>query len=620
MEFRSVAAFLSMCGRRCIIMVRGGRTFRPKDGVYVRNSDGSKEKSSGSHRKNAQESLRFISLGGLGEIGKNMYLIEYGDEILVIDSGLKFPDEEMLGIDFVIPDISYLAENKSRIVGAIITHGHEDHTGALAFVLPKLDIPIYATKLTLAMIEHKLREAAPSYVVKANEVRAGDSITLGNFFIRFMAVCHSIPDGVGIAVKTPLGTVVHTGDFKLDPTPIDGRLTDYGMFADIGREGVLLMLSDSTNVERKGFTPSERVLGGTLERIFRLHRNRRIVIATFASNLHRVQQVADVASRFNRKIAFIGRSMTGNVELAQELEYLDIDPKMIVPMEEIERTAPNQLVVMTTGSQGEPFSGLVLMSKGEHRQISLGERDLVALFATPIPGNEKLVSSTINRLFARGCEVMYESDKEVHVSGHASREELKLMLNLVRPKYFVPIHGEYRHLVRHAQLAEEVGVPARNTFVMHIGDVLTITEKKAQVRDRVQAGGILVDGIAFGELEGSILKERRELAEDGVIALSATLDESGALVADPVVESRGFLHMEDAETLRSEIVAAVRQGVAEMRALGGLQSDALSQKVKMKVRDVIRRYSRSRPVIMAMVSSPRDEGSEPVFIRGRRRR
>lgn len=578
----------------------------------MRNSESNRErKGTPSHRKSGQDSLRFISLGGLGEIGKNMYLIEYGEEILIIDSGLKFPDEEMLGIDFVIPDISYLVENKHRIVGAIITHGHEDHTGALAFVLPKLDIPIFATRLTLAMIAHKLEEAAPTYKVKATEIKAGETIALGSFSIRFMAVCHSIPDGVGLAVKTPLGTIVHTGDFKLDPTPIDGRLTDYGGFADVGREGVLLMLSDSTNVERKGFTLSEHVLSGTLEKIFRLHRNRRIVVSSFASNLHRVQQVADVAARFNRKIAFIGRSMVGNVELARDLGYLNIDEKMIVPMEEIGRIAPNQLVVMTTGSQGEPFSGLVLMSKGEHRQITLGERDLVAVFATPIPGNEKLVSNTINRLFARGCEVMYESDSEIHVSGHASREELKLMLNLVRPKYFVPIHGEYRHLVRHAQLAEEVGVPARNAFVMQIGDVLTITEKKAQVKDRVQAGGILVDGIAFGELEGSILKERRELAEDGVIALSATLDSEGMLAADPVVESQGFLHMEDAETLRSEIVTAVRQGVAEMRGLGSLEPDGLCQKIRTRVRDVVRRYSKSRPVIMTLISAAGEQLAHP---------
>ena len=569
----------------------------------MRNSESNRErKGTPSHRKSGQDSLRFISLGGLGEIGKNMYLIEYGEEILIIDSGLKFPDEEMLGIDFVIPDISYLVENKHRIVGAIITHGHEDHTGALAFVLPKLDIPIFATRLTLAMIAHKLEEAAPTYKVKATEIKAGETIALGSFSIRFMAVCHSIPDGVGLAVKTPLGTIVHTGDFKLDPTPIDGRLTDYGGFADVGREGVLLMLSDSTNVERKGFTLSEHVLSGTLEKIFRLHRNRRIVVSSFASNLHRVQQVADVAARFNRKIAFIGRSMIGNVELARDLGYLNIDEKMIVPMEEIGRIAPNQLVVMTTGSQGEPFSGLVLMSKGEHRQITLGERDLVAVFATPIPGNEKLVSNTINRLFARGCEVMYESDSEIHVSGHASREELKLMLNLVRPKYFVPIHGEYRHLIAQRNIARELGIPKDNIFILHSGEVLELDDSGAKVNGKVPVGAILVDGLGVGDVGNVVLRDRQHLAEDGIVIVVFGVDRTSAqLVSGPSIVSRGFVYVKESDKLIDEATDIVLDEVTEALSDGNSDWGKLKGVVKDALSEYIWKKTKRRPMILPII-------------------
>ncbi|GHS88825.1 ribonuclease J [Synergistales bacterium] len=509
-------------------------------------------------------SLRVVALGGLGEIGKNMYALECNDDIIVIDCGLMFPDQELPGIDFIVPDITYLEANREKVLGIILTHGHEDHTGGLPFVLQRLNVPIYGTRLTLGLVGYKLREDSPLLEFKMNEVKAGDVLDIGVFKVRFMAVSHSIPDGVALSVETPLGRVVHTGDFKLDSTPIDGRVTDYGAFAEEGDKGVLLLLSDSTNAERDGFTPSERLIGGTLERLYRNYRTRRIVISSFASNVHRIQQVVDGAARFNRKIAFLGRSMVRNVELAKSLGYLQIDDRMIVPPEEIGRIPDNQLVIMTTGSQGEPFSGLVMMSLGEHRQITLGEHDAVFLLASVIPGNEKLVNNTINRLFSIGCEVVYEASKQTHVSGHASAEELKIMLNLVRPQYFVPIHGEYRHLTRHSQLAQDVGIPSRNIFVLANGEVLTFQKgAKPHRRDHVQAGAVLIDGNAVGELKGRVMKERRELAEDGIIVIAASVDRGGSLLAPVAVESRGFFAQEEDRDIFNKIRTATEKSLKE---------------------------------------------------------
>lgn len=546
--------------------------------------------------------LRYVPLGGLGEVGKNMYALEYDDSILVVDCGLMFPDDEMFGIDFVIPDIAYLEERKDKIVGIVITHGHEDHIGGLPFNLPKIPAPLYGTKLTLGMVGNKLSEWAPDFTPDYREIRAGERVEMGPFTVRFIAVCHSVPDGVGLAIETPVGTVVHTGDFKLDPTPIDGRLTDYAAFSEEGKKGVLLLLSDSTNVERPGFTQSEHTLSGTLDRLFRQHRSRRIVISAFASNLHRVQQVVDAAARFNRKVVLVGRSMVKNVELARELGYLHTDDKTIVDIEDIGKVPPGSLVVMTTGSQGEPFSGLVLMSRGEHRVITLTEKDVVAIFATPIPGNEKMVSNTINRLFACGCEVVYEKEQAIHVSGHAAQDELRVMLNMVRPQFFVPVHGEYRHLVRHAKLAREMGVPPKNAFVLLNGDVLTLEKDKAAVKDRVQAGGIMVDGIALGEMQGSVLKERRELAEEGAVAVSLILTGEGTLASPPVFESRGFLHLENAAKLREDLTVSVEKAVESLGAKAASDRDLLETRVKGRMRDTLRRFGRGRPIILPLVA------------------
>lgn len=558
--------------------------------------------------------LKFIPLGGIGEIGKNMYVLEYGDDIIVIDSGLMFPDQELPGIDFIVPDISYLEANREKVLGIVLTHGHEDHTGGLPFVLQRLDVPIYGTRLTLGLVENKLREDMPLLRPRMNEIKAGDIIEIGSFKIRFITVCHSIPDGVALSVETPLGRVVHTGDFKLDSTPIDGRTTDYGAFAEEGDKGVLLLLSDSTNAERKGFTPSERLIGGTLDHLYRNYRTRRLIISSFASNVHRIQQVIDGAARFNRKIAFLGRSMVRNVELAKSLGYLRLDEKMVVPVEDIGKFPENQLVVMTTGSQGEPFSGLVMMSRGEHRQITLGERDAVFLLATAIPGNEKLVNSTINRLFSVGCEVVYESDKLTHVSGHASSEELKIMLNLVRPQYFAPIHGEYRHLVRHSQLAQDVGVPNRNVFVMTNGDVLTFQKSgRPHTRDRVNTGAVVIDGNAVGELKSRVMKERRDLAEGGIVVVSMALTQDGTLLAPISVGSRGFFAQDERHDILKEIRTALESALNEFvkrrknGSDGTIDSEALSRSIKSRVNEVVRRRNASYVAVMPLISIAGDE-------------
>ena len=564
------------------------------------------DRNSRTRRKNGgtdtKEHLSFIPLGGLGEIGKNMYVLEYNDEIIVIDSGLKFPDSELPGIDYIVPDITYLEENKSRILAMIITHGHEDHTGGLPYVLPRLNAPLYGTQLTLGLIRNKLQEDLPLYRPDMHEIRAGDVIKIGSFTIRFIAVAHSIPDGVALSIDTPLGRIVHTGDFKLDSTPIDGRVTDYGAFAEEGDKGVMLLCSDSTNAERQGFTPSERIISNTLEQLYRTYRTKRIIVSSFASNVHRIQQVADVSAKFNRKIAFLGRSMIRNVELARETGYLKIDSRMMIQVEELWKYSDNQLVVVTTGSQGEPFSGLVTMSRGENKSIELGEHDAVFLLASVIPGNEKLINNTINRLFALGCEVVYEKEKQIHVSGHASSEELKIILNLVRPQYFVPVHGEYKHMVRHSQLAQEVGIPQRNIFLMVNGDILTFTRNAPPKKHgHVQAGAVIVDGNAAGSIKSEVLKERREIAEDGVLVVGASVDDRGNLLAPVAIETQGVFISDDNRAVFNELFAASERAIQEL-AGKRVNVEALKKAVKTRVRDVLRKRNSSFAVVMPVIS------------------
>lgn len=552
-----------------------------------------------------KENLRFMALGGLGEIGKNMYVIEYlpADEIIVIDSGLKFPDSELPGIDYTVPDISYLEANKSKIQALIITHGHEDHIGGLPYVLPKLDVPVYGTKLTIGLIQNKFLDDVPYYKPKLNEIKSGDTIEIGTSFeIRFMAVAHSIPEGVALSINTPLGRIVHTGDFKLDSTPIDGRVTDFGAFAEEGDKGVLLLCSDSTNAERAGFTPSERVISSTLDTLFRLYRTRRIIISSFASNIHRIQQVADAAAKFNRKISFLGRSMIRNVELAREIECIKIDSKLIVPIEDIWKYSDNQLVIITTGSQGEPFSGLVTMSRGENKLITLGEHDVVFLLASVIPGNEKLVNNTINRLFSQGCDVVYEKERNIHVSGHASSEELKIMLNITKPQYFVPIHGEYKHLVRHSQLAQEVGIPSKNIFLMNNGDILTFSRNSPpKLHGKVQSGAVIIDGNAAGTIRSEVLKERREIAEDGVLVVAAAIDDRGRLLAPVAIETQGVFISDDSKGVFKELYAAAEYAINELSGKR-VNIDVIKKTIKAKIRDVLRKRNSSFAVILPVIS------------------
>ncbi|MBR1603611.1 MAG: ribonuclease J [Synergistaceae bacterium] len=587
-------------------------------------------RSSHSTKRLGRDTLSYIPLGGLGEIGKNMYAVEYNNNILVIDAGLMFPDSELPGIDYIVPDISYLEANREKVLAVIITHGHEDHTGALAYMLQRLNIPVYGTRLTLGLINSKLQEDLPLFKPDFHEIKAGEIIEIGDFKIRFIAVAHSIPDGVALSIETPLGRIVHTGDFKLDSTPIDGRITDYGAFAEEGDKGVLLLASDSTNAERKGFTPSEKIIGATLDQLFRIYKSRRIIVSSFASNVHRVQQVVDAAVRFNRKIAFLGRSMIKNVEIARELGYLKLDLKMLVNIENINKVNNNNLVIMTTGSQGEPFSGLVTMSRGENRSIKLGARDAVFILASIIPGNEKLVNNTINRLFALGCEVVYEQEKNTHVSGHASAEELKIILNLVKPQYFVPVHGEYKHLVRHSQLAQEVGVPPRNIFILSNGDVLNFTRgAKPKIKGQVANGTILVDGKAMGGISNGIMKERRELAEDGVLVVAAALDDAGNLLAPIAIETQGVFIPDDKpdpnvninhsynsrrkikqhkiyaslkEQIFDELKIAAEKAIRESKDRHGVNIETVSRNIKSRVRDVLKRRNSSFAVVMPVIS------------------
>ncbi len=573
-------------------------------GGVVFMTDPEEKTNTGQRRTRKKKSDLFICpLGGMGEIGKNLTVFGYGEDIIVVDCGLKFPEEDMLGIDFVIPDASFLIENKSKIRGVFITHGHEDHIGALPFILPRLDVPVYCSRLAGGLIENKMQDAGSGYQPDFRYMEAGDRVSAGCFEVDFIRMCHSIPESFAAAIHTPAGIIVHSGDFKFDPTPLDGNRADYSALARLGDEGVLLLLSDSTNVERQGATPSEKMIGQTFERLFRLYKDRRIVVATFASNLNRTRMILSAALRFNRKVLPVGRSMIANIELAANLGILDIPEGLILSPQEAEALPDNHVVILTTGSQGEPFSGLVTMSRGTHRQIKLGARDLVVISATPIPGNEKLVSQTVNRLFACGAEVIYEGDEKIHVSGHASRDELMLMLSLTRPKFFVPCHGEYRHLVRHAQLAKEMGVSPKNIFILQNGDILRFSgSSKAEVSGHAPADSVLIDGFVLGEFEGSILRERREMAENGVVVVSLVLDSNMRPAAPVQIQTRGSVYSsEDTDTFR-EIETAVMTALAQFSRLPGARREALPTEIRKRIREKFDLNPRCYPAIIPLIA------------------
>jgi len=496
--------------------------------------------------------LRVIPLGGLSEIGKNMILMEYEGDIIIIDAGLMFPSEEMMGIDLVIPDISYLVERKDRVRGIIITHGHEDHIGALPFVLQQINVPVYSTRLTNGLIQVKLKERRTLRDAKLKVVVPEEPFTLGKFKAEFFSVCHSIPDSVGVILQTSAGTIIHSGDFKLDYTPVDGKPTDLSRLAQLGAQGVLLLLSDSTYAELPGYTPSETVVGETLDRLI-ADAPGRVIVTTFSSLLSRIQQVIDAAARHGRRVFIIGRSMTETARMALDMGYLRAPDNILGRIEEVRGTPQNRIVFITTGSQGEPTSALVRMANRDHPNVHIQAGDTIVLSATPIPGNEAVVNRTIDDLFKQGARVVYDKLAQVHVHGHGSQEELKLLLNLVKPKFFMPIHGEYRHLSLHARLAQSVGVPRENSFVMEDGEVLELTPQWAKKNGKVMSGNVYVDGLSVGDINGVVLRTRRMLATDGiVVAIIAVNRQTGKLAGKPDIVTRGFVDMNEAKALIEE--------------------------------------------------------------------
>ncbi len=542
--------------------------------------------------------LRVIPLGGLGEIGKNMMALEYDGAILVIDAGMMFPNEDMLGVDIVVPDVSYLVQNRDKIRGIVITHGHEDHIGGLPYILPQLNIPISGTKLTTGLIEVKLRSRKIRDAV-IHTVGERDSIDLAPFTVETFHVSHSIPDGVGLAISTPVGCIVHSGDFKFDPSPVDGELTDFAKLAQVGGRGVLLLLSDSTNADSPGHTPSEEVINDTFARVFALA-NGRVIIATFASNISRIQQAIDAAARFNRRVAIVGRSMQDNVRMANELGYLHAPEGIFIRPDELGQYEPNEITIICTGGQGEPTSALARMANRDHRQVTLIPGDTVILSATAIPGNEELVNRTLNNLFREGAIVYYDRLMNVHVSGHASREEQKLMLNLVRPKYFIPIHGEYRHLVMHARLAESLGYQSENIFVVENGAVVEFDEQgHAELcPEKVSAEDILVDGLGVGDIGNTVLRDRHHLSQDGFFIAILGLDQrTHEIVFGPEIETRGFVYEPLAEDIIEGAKDQVRQAIAR-----SAHDTGLSQTLKDVLSQYLYQHTRRRPMVIPVVT------------------
>ncbi len=505
-------------------------------------------------REVPRKPVKIIPLGGLGEIGKNITLYEYDGDMFLVDCGMSFPDDDMPGIDIVIPDFTYVLENKDKIKGMVVTHGHEDHIGAIPYLLKNFNIPIYATRLTIGLIEGKLKEHRLLGDAKLNTVNPGEKVTFGKFSVEFIHVNHSIPDAVGFAISCPAGNIIHTGDFKIDTTPIDEYVIDIGRFAEYGKQGVLALLADSTNAERPGYTASEKLVGGSFSNLFNKAEGHRIIVATFSSNIHRIQQIIDEAVNCGRKVAVSGRSMLNVVTVAEELGYLKVPENVLIDLADIRNYEPGKIVIITTGSQGEPLSALHRIAFSEHRQIEIFPGDMIIISATPIPGNEKLVSKVINELMKNGANVVYERMYDVHVSGHACQEELKLMMCVTRPKYFIPLHGEQKHLTKHALLAEQMGIPEENILISSNGAVIELTNDKMQCKESVQAGRVMVDGLGVGDVGSIVLRDRKHLADDGIIVVAISIDRvTHEVVSGPDVVSRGFVYVKESEELINEI-------------------------------------------------------------------
>ena len=548
-----------------------------------------------------KSNLKIIALGGLDEIGKNITVFEYEDEIVLVDCGLEFPEDDMLGVDLVIPDVTYLIKNKDKIKGLVITHGHEDHIGAIPYVLKQVNMPIYATRLTVKLIEHKLEEHHIRNQVKVNVVNQGETVNFGKMQVEFIRSSHSIPDAVMLAIHTPVGTVIHTGDFKVDYTPIDGQEMDLGRIAELGNRGVLALLSDSTNAERKGFTMSEKSIGPVFDNLFEGCK-KRIVVATFASNVHRVQQIVNSAVKFGRKIAVSGRSMINMIDAARELNYIDAPDDLFIDIDLIKNYTDDQLVIITTGSQGETMSALTRMANGEHKKVTITGNDLVIISANPIPGNEKAVSKVIDQLMKIGAEVVYSALADVHVSGHACQEEQKLIMALVKPKYFLPVHGEYRQLMAHRDTALEMGIPKENIFITGNGKVLEINENEAKFTGTVPSGRVMVDGLGVGDVGSIVLRDRQHLSQDGLIVIVMTMDnQTGEIVAGPDVISRGFVYVRESENLMDDVKSFIREEIHDLENKHIRDWTTIKSTLKDDVRDFVFDRTKRNPMILPII-------------------
>lgn len=548
-----------------------------------------------------KESLRIIPLGGLGEIGKNITAIEYEDEIIVIDCGISFPDEDMYGIDLVIPDIKYLLDNKDKVKGLFLTHGHEDHIGAIPYILKQINMPVYGTKLTIGLVESKLKEH--DMLSKSNliPISPGESIKLNKLIIEFIRVTHSIAESCALAIHTPIGIILHTGDFKIDYTPIDGKVMDLNRIAQLGQEGILLLMADSTNVERAGHSLSEKIIGETLNRIIS-NANGRVIVATFASNIHRMQQIADASMMYNRKIVFSGRSMENISNVAMDLGYLHIPEESIVGIEDLNRYPSDKITIITTGSQGEPMAGLSRIAYGSHRHISIEQDDLFIISASPIPGNDKLVSRVINQLYRKGVEVIYEDLEDIHVSGHSYKEELKLIHTLVKPKYFMPVHGEYRHLKHHSDLALKLGMDKSNVFTLETGQVLEISQDKAIATEKVHTGVVFVDGIGVGDVGNIVLRDRRDLARDGMVTIVVAINkETYSIVSGPDIITRGFIYARESEGLIKKIKDVAKEEIEICLENNIIEWQVLKSGVRKSVEQLLYHKTKRRPSVFPII-------------------
>ena len=548
-----------------------------------------------------KENLKIIPLGGLLEIGKNITVFEYGNDIVLVDCGLAFPEDDMLGIDLVIPDLSYLEKNKEKIRGLVITHGHEDHIGSIPYLLKQFNVPIYATKLTIGLIEHKLEEHKLLRSTKLKIVNPGQTISLGSMKVEFIRTTHSIPDACSLAIHTPVGTVVHTGDFKIDYTPIDGEMMDFGRLAALGNKGVLALMSDSTNSERKGYTMSESTVGEVLDKLF-INCTKRIVVATFSSNVHRVQQIVNSAVKYGRKIAICGRSMINMIETARKFGYIKVPDNVFIDIDMIKSYPDDKLTIITTGSQGETMSALTRMASGEHKKVQITPNDLIIISANPIPGNENSVSKVIDDLMKIGAEVVYNALADIHVSGHACQEEQKLMISLVRPKYFIPVHGEYRQLIAHSDTAKKVGVNPDNIFIMTNGRILELNEHEAKLTGTVPVGKIMVDGLGVGDVGNIVLRDRQRLSQDGLIIIVLTMDsQTGTVVAGPDVLSRGFVYVRESENLMDDIKQLLRAEIAKFEEKHITDWTTIKALLREELKDYIYKKTKRDPMILPII-------------------